>query len=172
MEFKTKEFVFLAGLGILVASLGLFSFVRGLQAPALIIPGEQAVTVHVAGCVNRPGVYELPAESRIIDAILAAGGETPDADSNRLNLADFLRDGQKVNVPALVESGGEEEGLVNINTADLRTLETLPNIGPTKALKIIQYRERHGYFSSKEEVTNVSTIGPATFEAIKDLITY
>lgn len=172
MEFKTREFVFVGVLGILIASLGLFSFVRGRQQSVPVIADEQLITVHVAGCVSRPGVYELSADSRIFNAIMVAGGETPDADTNRLNLADFLRDGQKVYVPARIEPGGEEEGsLVNINTADQKTLETLPNIGPARAQKIIQYREKHGYFSSIEELTNVGTIGPMIFEAIRDLIT-
>lgn len=172
MEFKTKELVFISVLGILIASLGFFSFVRGRQSTAPDIAGDQLITIHVAGCVTRPGVYELPANSRILDAILVAGGETSEADTNRLNLADFLRDGQKLHVPARIEPGGEEgESLVNINTADQKTLETLPNIGPARAQRIIQYREKHGYFSSIEEIINVSTIGPMIFESIRDLIT-
>lgn len=171
MEFKTKEFVFLLVLGILIASLGLYSFVRGRQAEP-VSAGQLTIMVHVAGCVHRPGLYELPAESRVAHAIMAAGGETPEADINRLNLADFLRDGQKVHVPARVEPGEEEgEGLININTADQKTLETLPNIGPARAQKIIEYREKHGFFSSIEEILNVPTIGPKIFEGIKDLIT-
>ncbi len=171
MEFKAKEFVFLLVLGILIASLGLYSFVRGRKAEP-IETSELTIMVHVAGCVNRPGLYELPAQSRVAHAIIAAGGETPEADINRLNLAEFLRDGQKVHVPARIESGGEaEDGLININTADQKTLETLPNIGPERARKIIEYREKNGFFSSIEELLNVPNIGPKIFEGIKDLVT-
>lgn len=176
MEFKTKEFVFLLVLGVLISALGIGSFLRGKTSHRELISSEEMlITIHVAGCVKRPGVYELSADCRIIDAIGAAGGETDEADINRLNLAEFIRDGQKVNVPARIEPGesglGLTNGLVNINTADQATLETLPNIGPARAQKIIQYREEHGYFSSIDEITKVNSIGFKIFESIKGLIT-
>lgn len=172
---KARDFVFVLTLALLIACLGMFSFVRTrCQPPEQTVPEPYSILVHVSGCVRNPGVYQLPANSRVADAIAAAGGELAEADINRLNLAAFVSDGQKINVPAQAKPGesGLINGLVNINTADQKTLEMLPNIGPTRARRIIEYREAHGGFGSCEEILNVSGIGPKIYESIKELITY
>jgi len=174
MELKTKELAYLIVLAVLIASLGVCSSLKGRVFPEKApLAGETAeLAVHVAGAVKNPGVYLLPAGSRIQDAIGAAGGPLPEGDIHRLNLADILTDGKKVYVPWTLDRSEEGSGLVNINTADARELETLPGIGPARAQKIIEYRELRGPFSSIEEVMNVSTIGPKIFEGIQELITF
>lgn len=177
MELKSKELAFLVVLGVLLSTLGVCSNIRGRLSTDGTQENETVkIMVHVAGLVKEPGVYSLPAGSRTIDAILAAGGALTDADIHRLNLAAYVTDGDKINVPGLLaasnQESGVENGLVNINTADQSTLETLPSIGPVRAEKIIEYRTLHGGFSSVEEIMNVSGIGAAIYEEIKDLVTY
>jgi competence protein ComEA len=142
----------------------------------------------VAGAVVRPGLYDLPEDSRVMDAIEAAGGFVAEADKNSLNLAARVEDAQRLDVPfvagfvpeadqgfAVISEGtpssltGSE--LVDINTASLAELDKLPGIGPTTAQKIIEYREVAGPFTNIEDIVNVSGIGAATFDEIKDLIT-
>jgi competence protein ComEA len=142
-------------------------------------PTSAPIRIHVAGAVDRPGVYELPPSSIVQEAIDAAGGPTSDADPDCINLAQELQDHQQVYVPHQGEanppppiSGGESGGggLVNINTATATELETLPRIGPATAQKVIAYREDNGPFETIEDIKNVPTIGEATFEGLKDLI--
>ena len=147
-------------------------------------PTEQPIVVQIAGAVPRPGVYALAQGSRVQDAISAAGGFLAEADKSGINLARALDDGEQLEVPyaegaspvlgtplpASTESASSAE-LVNINTASLAELDTLPGIGPTTAQKIIDYREQNGPFLAKEDIINVSGVGPGTFERIKDLIT-
>jgi len=143
-------------------------------------PGLPSVQFHVAGAVRRPDVYELPKGSIVKEAIEAAGGLLPEADTSRINLAQELCDHQRVyvpfqgeeNPPPLISGGEESEGApVNINTATAAKLETLPRIGPATAQNVIEYREANGPFEAIEEIQDVPNIGPATFEGIKDLIT-
>jgi len=151
-------------------------------------PTPEPIRIHVAGAVVRPGVYSLEEDSRVEDAVDAAGGFVVEADKNALNLAARLEDGERLDIPYVAGYVPEEqegfvvvtEGtpsplagdeLVNINTASLEELDKLPGIGRTTAQKIIDYREENGPFVSIEEIVNVSGIGPATFEEIRDLIT-
>jgi competence protein ComEA len=157
------------------------------------------VLVHVAGEVRQPGVYELEAGARAIDAVEAAGGPTPKAFLEALNLAAPVADGQQILVPRrgavappgpLTPSGsppafpitsaapttgplptGAPGGLVNVNTASATELETLPGIGPVLAQTIIDPRTEHGPFTSVDALLDVSGIGPTTLEEIRDLVT-
>ena len=147
-------------------------------------PTEQPIVVQIAGAVPRPGVYALARGSRVQDAISAAGGFLAEADKTGINLARALEDGEQLEIPytegaspvlgtplpASTESASSAE-LININTASLAELDSLPGIGPTTAQKIIDYREQSGPFLAKEDIINVSGIGPGTYERIKDLIT-
>jgi competence protein ComEA len=155
----------------------------GKPIELLPAPTQAPLVVHVVGAVPRPGVYELPEGSRVRDAIQAAGGLLAQAETSSINLAAPLEDGQKLEVPfedgplsndlpAAPESTAipNQAELVDINTASLEELDTLPGIGPTTAEKIIEYRDENGPFQSIEDILNVSGIGPATFEEIKDLI--
>ena len=144
-----------------------------------------AVVVHVAGAVAAPGLVELPAGSRAADALEAAGGATDAADLDALNLAAPVTDGQQLYVPAEGETppvpvaGGEpggaggtqQAGLVDVNTADTTTLETLPGIGPALAGRIVDHRTAHGPFASVDALIDVAGIGPATLARIRDLVT-
>lgn len=139
------------------------------------------VVVHVAGAVSSPGVYTLPADSRVDDAVRAAGATT-DADLSQLNLAQKLADGQKITVPvagatpadgssAATTADSDNGGLININTATQEELETLPSIGEVRAQAIIAYREEHGGFRTTDELMEVSGIGEKIFADISPHIT-
>lgn len=139
------------------------------------------VVVHVAGAVSSPGVYTLPADSRVDDAVRAAGA-TADADLSQLNLAQKLADGQKITVPvagatpadgssAATTADSDNGGLININTATQEELESLPSIGEVRAQAILAYREEHGGFRTTDELMEVSGIGEKIFADISPHIT-
>ncbi len=157
---------------------------------------EEKVVVHVIGEVNNPGVVTLKEGARIIDAINKAGGKTEEADLSKINLAYVIEDGTQIYIPRINENLNEielmtqdagsstiisnsetdneensKEVKVNINTANKEKLETLPGIGETTAQKIIDYREANGKFNSIEDIKNVSGIGDAKFNSLKDKIT-
>ena len=165
---------------------------RGHPIELLPPPTPVPIQVHVSGAVTNPGVYALPPQSRVQDAIDAAGGFDEDADPSSLNLAALLEDGALIRVPALEptftpaprgaatpaetappagEPAAPAPEMININTATQEELETLSGIGPVTARKIIEYRESNGPFTAIEEIQKVSGIGPVTFEKIKDFIT-
>lgn len=143
------------------------------------------IYVQVEGAVRSPGVYRLKADSRVFSLIEKAGGFTKDAFSSDINQAELLTDGQKITVltkkeakkaaeteaPKTSAGGTAESTKVDINTADESALTTIPGIGPSKARSIIAYREENGPFKKTEDITNVSGIGDATFQKIKDSIT-
>ncbi|MBU1672064.1 MAG: helix-hairpin-helix domain-containing protein [Actinobacteria bacterium] len=180
--------VIAALLALLAAGAGV-SVWRSRPRPVKIESGSASareerpkLTVHVAGAVNRPGLYEVDERSRVSDAIEEAGGPAPGASLDQLNLAARLKDGQKVFVPsqqveppaghgASQPSGGGTGGPVNINTAGETELETLPGVGPALAARIIEYRNSKGPFSSVDELDDVEGIGPARLESLKDLVT-
>ncbi len=152
-----------------------------VQGGFTAIQKPEEINVYVTGEVNNPDVYKLPEGSIVKDAIAKAGGATKDADLVAINLAKKVTDGEEIIVPkkgAQDETAGnsagtssEKNGKININTADLATLEKLPGIGEVKANAIIQYRKEHNGFKTIHEITRVSGIGEKTFEKIKDLIT-
>lgn len=139
--------------------------------------GETAY-VDICGEVVSPGVYKVDTETRVFQVIELAGGPTDKADFMTLNRAEKVYDGQKIIVPKQGEeaegttagSSYPDDGRVNINTADSSLLQTIPGIGPAKASRIIDYRETVGRFASIEEIMNVSGIGEATFQSIRDYI--
>ena len=146
-------------------------------------PSGGDLLVHVAGKVRNPGVVRLPEGSRVLDAVQAAGGAEAGVDLTGLNLARFVGDGEQVlvGIPPPADgaptgaggqpAGASTGGLVNLNTATLDQLDTLPGIGPTLAERILQWREQHGRFSSVDELQEVSGIGPMKFEQLVDLAT-
>jgi competence protein ComEA len=138
------------------------------------------LVVHVAGAVNRPGLYELDDGSRIDDAIAEAGGARPKAALELVNLAAPVADGQQVLVPlrgAAVAVGGSEGGApgapggkVSLNSATIEQLDALPGIGPVTAQQIIDFRTANGAFGSIEELDAVPGIGPARLEQLRELV--
>lgn len=151
-------------------------------------PTSAPIAVHVIGAVPRPGLYNFLEDARVQDAIDAAGGLLTGANAEGLNLAALLEDGQQLVIPykegsvptetvdlpssvTATPAPNSDVNLININTATLEELDTLPGIGLTTAQKIIDYRTVNGPFSAIEDIMNVSGIGPSTFENLKDLIT-
>ncbi len=155
----------------------------------------EPITVYVTGAVVQPGlVLSLPWDSRVGDAVSAAGGPLPRADMTRVNLADSLRDGDQVHVPAVGELAGDAGAgvvnsnaetaaqlglptpsggnLININTATAADLETLPGIGPALAGRIIAYRDENGPFANANALTAVSGIGPSIVAEIAPLVSF
>jgi competence protein ComEA len=147
------------------------------------------IAVHVAGNVLKPGVYDLPGDARVVDAIRLAGGATAIADLNAINLANPLNDGQQVYVPAVGEkvppssnglsAGGDGTGSatnsveypININSADAALLDELPGVGPATAQAIVTYRDQNGPFVNVNGLEDVPGIGPAKVAALQGLAT-
>jgi competence protein ComEA len=190
-ELTRREAVLLGVLGVAALGGAGLWYLRSLPQPVRVAaapaaapqaasPTPTTVFVHVAGRVRAPGVYELPAGSRVVDAISAAGGARADADLALLNLAAVLTDGQQVLVSARGSpgapgtsapiAGGSAPGLVNVNSATSEELETLPGIGEVLAAAIVQYREEHGPFTSVDQLEDVSGIGEVTLEELRDLV--
>jgi competence protein ComEA len=137
--------------------------------------GSRDVVVHVAGAVGDPGVYRLPAGSRVTDAVQRAGGPAGDAAVDGINLAAPLADGQQIVVPGGPEGGGaaagEGDGPISLGSATVEELDTIEGIGPVTAQNIVDYRDEQGGFSSVEELDEISGIGPATMEALRAALT-
>jgi competence protein ComEA len=144
------------------------------------VSGEAGdVVVDVTGAVERPGVYRLPAGSRVDDAVKRAGGSTGKAELDALNLAAHLADGQQVVVPeepppgapaakAGAGAAAAEEGPISLATATAAELDTIDGIGPVTAEDIINFREEHGGLSSVDQLDQISGIGPATMESLRE----
>lgn len=160
------------------------------KPPAAVPAGQPAAladgrpVVYVSGAVNNPGVYKLGPASRVVDAVDAAGGFAAGADVAKVNLAQAVKDGMQVNVPASGAVGpatgataagraaaSAETGKVSINAAGRGELESLPGIGPVLAERIVEYRRTNGPFQDVGELKKVNGIGEGKFDRIKDRIT-
>ena len=146
-------------------------------------PPKQGITVYVTGAVNKPGLVNVPEGARAADAVNACGGLLPTADSEKINMAQSLKDGQQLKVPEKAGTNGKTDSgkmdktkaadsgeKVNINTADEKALDTLPGVGPAMAKRIIEYRESEGAFQSIEDIKKIRGIGEAKFAKMKDKI--
>lgn len=152
---------------------------------------KEKIIVHISGAVKKQGVYEIEKGKRIADIIECAGGLDEDANIKNINLAYVLEDGMKIHIPLInenineiqdntnecisrdsknTENEGNSKEMININTATQTELETLPGIGPSIALNIINYRKDNGKFNSIEDLKQVSGIGESKYSKIKDLI--
>ena len=141
---------------------------------------EKLLYVYVCGAVRTPGVFSFKEGARVWEAIEAAGGFLEDARTDYWNQAMVLNDGEMIYVPRIDEdvedpevkasSQDSEDGRININTASKEQLMGLPGIGESKALQILSYREKHGEFSSTEDIMNVPGIKEAMYSKIKDYI--
>jgi competence protein ComEA len=191
---RAELIALVAVVGVTVAGAG-FWYVRSVPAPVQVRSGPSealvaappasasptmVILVDVAGWVRRPGVYEFAEGARVIDAIDAAGGARPGAVLSSLNLAAPLVDGTQVLVPKESQSAPTTEtgtgtsgatGLVNVNSATNAELETLPGIGEVIAQAIVDHRTENGPFTSVDQLVDVSGIGDATLENIRELVT-
>lgn len=135
--------------------------------------GGDGLVIHVAGAVRDPGVYRLPQGSRVTDAIERAGGASPAALPDGLNLAAELVDGQQVILPSRSTAGpaaapGAVDAPISLGTATIEQLDTIEGIGPVTAQDILDFRDEHGGVGSIEDLDQISGIGPATMEALRD----
>jgi competence protein ComEA len=137
--------------------------------------GNQDAVVHVAGAVRRPGVYRLPAGSRVTDAVRRAGGFARGASQDAINLAARLSDGQQVVVPGPgtasgTAAAGERTGPISLGSASAEQLDQVEGIGPVTAQKIIEFRDQHGGLSSINQLDEVDGIGPATMQTLRSAL--
>jgi competence protein ComEA len=183
-EFRGSQLLVYAAIGVAVLLLGA-RWIRSSHAASpsdkagLSFPAESSpatddgrdVVVHVAGAVQRPGVYRLPAGARVTDAIKRAGGFAHGANQDSINLAARLSDGQQVVVPGAGSvasaSSGAASGPVSLGSATLEQLDGIEGIGPVTAQKIIEFRDQHGGLSSIEQLDEVDGIGPSTMETLR-----
>ena len=170
-------------LGALVILFSSLIVLRGgsheVVAPPIVAVQIAApeIFIDVTGAVNNPGVYTLAANSRVIDAIKAAGDSAPGADLSTVNLARVLSDGEQIYVDAtIINSAGvriskiTRSGPININRATLAQFDSLDGIGPVIAKRIIEYRKTNGPFATVEDLQKVSGIGVAKFANIKSKV--
>ena len=141
---------------------------------------KETIFVHIEGAVNSPGIKEVPKGTRVFEVINLASGECLDADISKINLASIVKDEQKIYIPFKISSIEQEAAveeslwsttLININSATKEQLQQLEGIGPSMAQKILDYREKVGFFGAIEDIKNVSGIGEAKYNSIKDNIT-
>lgn len=195
MDNRKKKFILLCVLllGCVLISIAAEYFTNEEPVPVISAQTqakskEQLITVYVSGAVARPGLYELPAGIRAQEAVEAAGGFTEAANQEKVNLAKKLKDGSQVNVPALkgskkaitgtnasagtasIGSQQKQVGLVNINTASITELDSLPGVGEVTAQRIVEYRQQHS-FTRIEDIMQVKGIGEAKFNKMKDRLT-
>lgn len=201
MSFTPRELVAIAVVALVIVLGAGIAFVRalprgGAAAAPLPVALESSpspspeLVVYVTGAVAHPGVYDFAAGSRIVDAIRVAGGLTPGADASTLNLAEPLTDGERVYVPRRGETpppvqsggggpagGGSGSGgsggaaKVNVNTATIAELDSLPGVGPVLAQRIVDYRTQHGPFRDVRDLMKVEGIGQKKFDSLKDFVT-
>ena len=184
--FTYKKYILIV-VGVLIALFFYFSFGTSEKEEEMIpfvfeevekeeVVEQSSIFVDVKGAVLREGVYTLQHGARVKDVIELAGGFLNEANKNVINLAQVLEDEMLLYVPYINDSNVIEnnyvvdDGKVNLNTATSTDLETLPGIGPSKALAIIEYRETNGAFKSIDDLKNVAGIGDKTYEKLKENI--
>lgn len=193
-----KKNIFLAIIVIIIITIIIFNNLKKdqyeeLQDSEVLITNdineeeERYIFLHITGEVNNPGVIKIEENSRLVDAVEKAGGLTNLADTNKINLAYILSDGLKIYIPSIYDKQEEDyiseeigenvlldnlntKNKVNINTATQTELETLTGVGPSTALKIINYRKANGKFKNIEGIKNVPGIGEEKYKKLKDEI--
>jgi competence protein ComEA len=173
-----ERVVALAGLAV-VAAIGLVyvwisADVPEPQPTAVVQVGTSSngsILVHVSGAVVSPGVVVVPADSRVADVVAAAGGVSPVAVLEAINLAAVVHDGEQIIVPtATSASAVASDGRIPINSADAATLETLPGVGPVLAERIVAFRTQNGAFGSVEDLLDVPGIGESKLASLRESV--
>ena len=185
----TMAAVFIAGLAVVLVAVG-WSFMGSVtssnsvpvelksttQGLPTISAQDIGVLVHVVGGVNHPGIYQISPGSRVIDAVMAAGGIAPGASDCGINLARQVSDGEQivisVDTACSAEKGQVHAGgaLLSLNNATAEELDGLPGIGPTLAQRILEWREANGSFVDINQLNDVPGIGDKVFETLRELV--
>jgi len=186
ISFSSPQKRSLLALSAIVVATSAFFVVRGTSQEIEVVAPELAVTesvaevtVDVAGAVNKPGVYSLPINSRVIDAIKAAGDTLKGADLSDINLARVIKDGEQVYIYPPQKGGSavrvspqrakaKQTGPIALNRASAKELESLDGIGPVLAARIVAYRKVNGPFLNVEDLLKVSGIGTAKYAQFKE----
>ncbi len=172
---RGEQVVLILGIAAAVVGGAILLAVRRAPSPVRLIepPGASEIVIQVDGAVLRPGLYHLPVGARAADALRAAGGLLPTADTEVLNGARVLRDGERLHVaPREPAHTTGNSRAVNINTAAAADLETLPGIGPVLAGRIVAYRTRHGPFRRPEDLLQVPGIGPGLLRRLREVVRF
>jgi competence protein ComEA len=158
----------------LAVGAGLWYSRRDPAPPPVVVErapvGRALLTVHVSGAVGSPGLIEVPAGSRVADAVAAAGGAVPSADLRGLNLAAPVIDGQQLVVPEAGHADVGGRGRVRINVATVDQMQSLPGVGPVLAERIVAHREEHGPFTTVEDLLDVPGIGEGKLAALRESV--
>ena len=186
ITFSVSQKRSLLSISALVIALSIFLVMRGASEEIPIAPSELSVaetvaqvTVDVAGAVKSPGVYTLPANSRVVDAIKAAGSQLRGADLSDINLARVIKDGEQIYIYPPNKVGGavrispqrtkvKNTGPIALNRASAKELETLDGLGPVLAARIVAYRNENGPFLIVDDLMKVSGIGTVIFSNLKE----
>ena len=171
----------LAVVGILAVGLSGFLILKPHKAEAITpvvtsIVAPPMLVIDIQGEVKTPGVYELPINSRVNDAIKAAGGAKPNADLSFINQARLIKDGEQIYIDkksistSNIRRSSAASGIININRATAKELDKLPGIGPVIASRIVEYRKLNGFFQSIDDLKKVQGIGASTLEKFKSKI--
>jgi competence protein ComEA len=179
-QLQKRALAIIAGLVIVITALFIM---RGSSQEVIAAPpaleidsvSTQTLMVDVAGAVVRPGVYSLPLNSRVVEAITAAGGIAKGGDTSDINQARILKDGEQIYVyPTVINRGGvsrpaiRKNGPIMINRATVKEFESLDGIGPVLANRIVSYRKVNGPFSAIEDLLKVPGIGESKFAQFKE----
>lgn len=175
---QRKALAIVAIFALAISALLIFKPHKAVATPEVpIILAPPMLVVDVAGEVNNPGVYEFPPNSRVNDAIKAAGGAKPSADLSLINLARVIKDGEQIYVEKKISNSiakssrsTQKNGILNINRASAKELERLPGIGPVLASRIIDYRKINGSFASVDDLKKIPGIGGSKLEKFRALI--
>ena len=188
MEWLERHRSTLATALVVIVAVAAFAVLQVPRRPALQVsapaapPAPPSIKIHIVGAVQSPGVYQLPADARVEDALKAAGGLNPSADVSSLNLAAPLKDGQQLAVPVAgpstlgasassvdASSAGPPTKL-DLNRASLADLDTLPGVGPVTAQKLLDYRAKQGRFTSVDELKDAKLVTSSTYDKIRELV--